>query len=148
MKTVIALLFIAFAFVGCKTYSDDDKKGFDEKIQAYLKKKDIECTKSASGMYYKILEEGTGTTIRYKDRVSFTYKGEFLSGEVFDEQTEPLEYQVEELIGAWKEIMLEMKEGGKAFLVAPPQLGYGDHQLDDIPPNSILVYEIEVVKVQ
>jgi FKBP-type peptidyl-prolyl cis-trans isomerase len=55
---------------------------------------------------------------------------------------------VKDLIGAWKEIMLELKPGAKAFLVAPPSLGYGDRQLDDIPANSILVFNMEVVGVK
>ena len=44
--------------------------------------------------------------------------------------------------------MLELKPGAKAFLVAPPTLGYGDRDLEDIPPNSILVFEMEIKGVK
>lgn len=142
-------LFVGLIFVGCKTYSDDDKKGFDQQIKDYLKQENIDCERSESGLYYNIIEPGEGELIQYKDLVSFTYKGTLLDGTVFDEQLEePVEFKVNELIGAWKEIMLQLRKGGKAFLVAPPQIGYGDHQLNDIPQNSILVFEMEVVDVK
>jgi FKBP-type peptidyl-prolyl cis-trans isomerase FklB len=134
--------------VSCHTYSEDDKRGFDQQISTYLTKKRIECTKSPSGLYYKILEPGKGEYIQFQDVVSFSYKGCFLNGEVFDHEKKPVEFKVKDLIGAWKEIMLELKPGAKAFLVAPPHLGYGDRQLDDIPPNSILVFEMEIHKVK
>ncbi len=145
----IGFVMIALALVtGCQTYSDADKVGFDKEIIAYLDKKGIECTKSPSGLYYKIIEPGEGEFIQFQDVVSFSYKGYFLNGEVFDHEKKPVEFEVKDLIGAWKEIMLELKPGAKAFLVAPPHLGYGDRQLDDIPANSILVFEMEIHEVK
>ncbi|MBL4863095.1 MAG: FKBP-type peptidyl-prolyl cis-trans isomerase [Crocinitomicaceae bacterium] len=145
----LLLVATAFLFVGCgPSYSDVQKNNFDHEIQQYLNKHNISCEKSPSGLYYKIIEEGEGKKIQFKDHVSFKYRGEFVDGTVFDEQETPVEYKVEALIGAWKEIMLELKKGGKAYLIAPPQLGYGTHDLDDIPANSILIYELEVVDVK
>ena len=148
MKYFIITL-IAFVFGGCgDTYSIEEKANFDKKIEAYLTENNIECERSTSGMYYTILEEGTGRDIIYKDIVSFKYKGTFLDGAIFDEQKEPVEFQVRQLIGAWKEIMLEMKKGSKVFLIAPPFLGYGAHELDAIPPHSILVFDMEVTDIK
>lgn len=142
------ILFLGCVLASCgDTYSEDQKNDFDKKIERYLKKKKIKCQRSSSGLYYKILDPGQGDLIKLKDQVSFTYKGTLLNGKVFDEQKEPVEFNVQTLIGAWKEIMLSLKPGGKAYLVAPPQLGYGEHDLDDIPPNSILVFELEVKSV-
>lgn len=148
MHKILSLLLVLLAFVSCKTYSEDDKKTFDQQIKEYLAKKGIECSRSDSGLYYKILEPGEGDNILFQDVVSFSYKGSFLSGEVFDEEKKPVEFAVKDLIGAWKEIMLELKPGAKAYLIAPPHLGYGDRKLDDIPPNSILVYELEIHAVK
>jgi FKBP-type peptidyl-prolyl cis-trans isomerase FkpA len=148
MRKIVHLIFITLVAVSCSTYNDDDIKNFDQQITDYLKSKNIKCEKSPSGLYYKILEPGEGDQIKFTDHVSFTYKGEFLDGKVFDHETKPVEFEVRKLIGAWKEIMVELKPGGKAFLIAPPQLGYGDRQLDDIPANSILVYELEVHAVK
>jgi FKBP-type peptidyl-prolyl cis-trans isomerase len=145
----ISLLILFAVLSACSTYSEDDLKGFDEKIQDYLKTEKIECEKSSSGMYFKILEQGEGRKIQFTDRVVFKYKGELLDGTVFDDQREEaVEFDVKDLIGAWKEIMLDLNEGGKAYLVAPPNLGYGTHDLDDIPKNSILVFNMEVVEVK
>ena len=146
------LLLILIGFVllsGCSTYSEDEIDEFDKEIQAYIKKNKLETTRSESGVYYTIIEEGEGKNIQFRDLVSFKYKGTFLDGKVFDEQlNEPVEYHVNELIGAWKEVMLMLKKGGKAFLITPPKMGYGDHQLEDIPANSILVFEVEIVDVK
>jgi FKBP-type peptidyl-prolyl cis-trans isomerase FkpA len=148
MRQVLVFTILMLTLISCKTYSDEDKSQFDQQIRDYLKKEKIDCERSSSGLYYKIIEEGEGEFIRYSDIVSFTYKGTLLNGKVFDEQTEPVEFEVRQLIAAWKEIMLELKPGGKAFLVAPPQLGYGEHKLDDIPQHSILVFELEVKNVR
>jgi len=147
MKTIFNLAALLLILSSCATYSEEDIKGFDKEIQAYLKKKNIECTKSPSGLYFKIIDEGEGRPIQYKDKVSFTYRGELLSGRIFHEQREPVEFEVSKLIGCWKEVMLNLKPGGKAYLVSPPQLGYGTNKLDGIPKSSILVFEMEVVEV-
>lgn len=147
MKLLLAL-FTVLALASCSTYSDNDLDSFDQEIQNYLKEEGISCEKSESGLYYKVIEEGSGEYIQYKDIVQFTYKGNLLNGDVFDEQTEAVEYPVGQLIGAWKEIMLQLKKGSKAYLVTPPQLGYGTNNLEDIPQNSILVFELEIVDVK
>ncbi len=148
MIKILAFLSISSLLFSCgDTYSKEEKNDFDKRIERYLKKKNIKCTRTSSGLYYKILDPGEGQLIKLKDRVQFTYKGMLLNGKVFDEQKEPVEFNVQTLIGAWKEVMLYLRPGGKAFLVCPPQLGYGEHDLDDIPPNSILVFELEVKSV-
>lgn len=145
----LIILFSVILFSACgPTYSDDEKSNFDTQIEKYLKENNKQCERSSSGLYYNIIEQGKGRKIKYTDKISFTYKGELLDGTVFDNKTEPVEFDVDILIAAWKEIMLELNEGGKAFLVAPPQLGYGTHELDDIPPNSILVFTMEVNEVK
>ena len=148
LKKVVFTLLTLLVLAGCRTYSDDDKQNFDKQIKEYLKSKNIVCKRSDSGLYYKIIEQGSGNSIRFQDIVTFKYEGRLINGEMFDNQKEPIELKVGDLIGAWKEIMLELKPGAKAFLVAPPQLGYGDHKLDDIPQNSILIYEIEITDVK
>lgn len=148
MTKIITLFILSLVLFSCGTYSEEQKKSFDQQIVAYLKKKDIKCTLTDSGLYYKIIEPGTGEFIQFTDIVSFSYKGSFMNGQTFDNHQYPVEFAVKDLIGAWKEIMLELKPGSKAFLVAPPTLGYGDRDLEDIPPNSILVFEMEIKGVK
>ena len=145
----LSFFLLFFALSSCKTYSDDQVSDFDKKIQDYLKEENIECEKSSSGVYYKVIKQGEGRKIQFTDRVVFKYKGELIDGTVFDDQREePVEFNVKDLIGAWKEIMLELNEGGEAYLVAPPQMGYGTHDLDDIPKNSVLIFNMEVIEVK
>ncbi len=145
-------LFYLFAILigisSCSTYSDEELLDFDQQIERYLSEKNIECERSESGLYYKIINQGEGQKIKYKDIISFKYRGELLNGLVFDEQKDPVEFKLEQLIACWKEIILELNTGGKAFIVSPPQLGYGDHDLENIPKNSILTFEIEVTDVK
>ena len=142
------LFVLLLTFSACSTYSDEELLDFDEQIEYYLSAKDIKCERSESGLYYKIIDQGEGKEIKYKDLISFKYRGELLNGLVFDEQKEPIEFKLEQLIACWKEIIIELNVGGKAFIVAPPQLGYGDHDLQNIPKNSILTFEIKVVGVK
>ncbi len=139
--------FLLLTLVGCSTYSDQELIDFDVQIEAYLKDKNIECEKSESGLYYKIIKQGEGRKVKFKDIISFTYRGELLDGLVFDEQIEPVEFKLEQLIACWKEVILELNEGGEAFIVSPPNLGYGDHKLEDIPQNSILVFQLKIVQL-
>lgn len=149
MRLLNLLIFIGIGglFGACGSYSDDEISQFDIRIEKYLKSKNIDCKKSASGLYFKIVEEGEGDFVQYKDKVSVIYKGTFLDGAVFDEQKKPVELPVSAQINAWKELMLQLKKGSKAYMVVPPHLGYGPYEVSKIPSNSILVFELEVVDV-
>lgn len=150
MKIIIpsTFLLVLTILLGCNTYSEEDKKLFDHQIQHYLKKRKITCVRSLSGLNYWIKKPGAGHLIRFQDKVSFTYKGTFLNGEVFDNETKPITLKVSSLIPAWKEIMLELRNGAEVFMIVPPQLGYGDRKLDDIPPNSVLVFDMKIWNVE
>ncbi len=147
LKIITPLLLLLF-LSSCATYSEEEIQSFDKQIQEYLDEKKINCEKSDSGLYFKVIKKGDGRKIKYTDEVSFKYRGELLNGRVFDDKKEPVTFYVTQLIACWKEVLLEINEGGKVFLVSPPQLGYGDHKLNDIPQNSILVFEMEVVEVK
>jgi FKBP-type peptidyl-prolyl cis-trans isomerase len=147
MMRILSFVLLGVLLVSCNTYNDDQKSEFDVTIEAYLKKKKIKCERSSSGLYYNIIDPGEGELIKLKDEVTFTYKGSLLNGKVVDERKEPITFKVQQLIGGWKEAMLYLRPGGKAFIAVPPQLGYGEHELEHIPSNSILVFELEVKSV-
>ena len=145
---ILYLFVLLVSLSACSTYSDKDIIGFDEEIKKHLSDNDINCERSESGLYYKIIDQGQGKKIKYKDVISFKYRGELLNGLVFDEQKEAVEFELTKLIDCWKEIILELNVGGKAYIVSPPQLGYGDNDLNNIPKNSILTFELEVTEVR
>ncbi len=151
LLSYIAFSLILIGLSACgNTYSEKDKQDFDQKIQKFIAKGTDQYEKSESGLYYLIENEGTGEFIKFKDVVSFRYEGKFLSGEPFDNRhrTKPLTFEVSQLIEGWKEAFMYLKAGGKAKIIVPPHLGYGDHPLDDIPPHSILFFTIEIVEVK
>lgn len=149
MIKFIFLTILVISINSCKTYSEEDKLTFDQKISNYLKKSKIKYQKSESGLYYFIEKEGVGEFIKPTDEVSFTYLGKLINGNVFDGKNTktPVNFKVTDLIMGWQEAMLYLKKGGKAKLIVPPQLGYGDYDLDDIPPNSVLLFDIEIKEV-
>jgi FKBP-type peptidyl-prolyl cis-trans isomerase FkpA len=149
MKKLLFLVMLGLTFGACKTYSEEDRESFDDKINSYLEKSAVSYKKSESGLYYCIEKQGEGPFIKATDQVSFRYEGKLLSGEVFDGQNKkkPITYPVKELIMGWQEAMLYLKKGGKIKLIVPPQLGYGDYDLDGIPPNSVLLFDMEVTDV-
>ena len=148
VKHLLTFILASLILAACSTYSEENLKTFDSEIKAYIQKNNLDMEVSETGLYFQIIEEGEGDEILFNDVVSFKYTGKLIDGTVFDKQNSPVEFQVKQLIGAWQEIMTILKPGGKAFLIAPPQLGYGDQELDDIPPNSILIFDIEVVSVK
>jgi len=147
----IGFTVLLFSIVSCTTYSEKDLESFDQEIQAYLDSTGLKMEKTESGLYYSILDEGTGeNTIRYKDQVTFSYKGTFLNGNTFQVigKDEPLVYKVSQLIVGWQDALMMLKEGGRIHIIIPPQLGYATQKTDIIPANSSLIYELEVLEVK
>jgi peptidylprolyl isomerase len=107
-----------------------------------------------SGLKYVELAPGAGPTIKDRDEVTVKYVGKFLDGTVFDasEKHDPGTFTytqgVTGLIPGWTEGTSTMKAGGKRKLIIPPNLGYGADGNDSIPPNSTLIFMIEVVSVK
>lgn len=66
---------ITLFLVGCKTYSEEDKTKFDQKIEKFIAKSEINFERSESGLYYHIENVGQGEFIKFNDEVSFTYTG-------------------------------------------------------------------------
>lgn len=146
MRLLFFLLSIALG--SCSTYSEEDLNDFDKKIQDWIEKQDIQFNKTESGLYYSFESIGEGGKIKYTDSVKVLFKGSLLDGTIFEIEEKPLSFAVREVIIAWKEILLMSKNKAKIQIIVPPQLGYGNHKLDKIPQNTILLYEIEIVDIK
>jgi FKBP-type peptidyl-prolyl cis-trans isomerase len=114
--------------------------------------KKIDTTGSVNGLYYQILKEGNGENVLATDTVIVYYKGSLLSdGSVFDQTKEdkPVTFPLSRLIKGWAIGLSKCKEGGKIRLIIPSALGYSIRSRSPaIPPNSILVFDIEVLKTK
>lgn len=132
-----------------KEQAEVNKKNLEEG-KAYLEKnaKTEGVKVTESGLQYQIIQEGTGASPSLTDTVSVIYKGTTIDGKVFDEQTSPVEFPLNGIIPGWTEGLQLIKEGGKIHLVIPSDLAYGEAGAGDvIPPNSVLIFDVELVKV-
>lgn len=105
----------------------------------------------ASGLQYKILTKGNGATPKAESKVQVNYRGTLIDGTEFDssyKRGEPVSFTVNGVIPGWTEALQLMKEGDKWQLFIPPQLAYGERGAPPvIPPNSALVFDVELLKV-
>lgn len=145
-----------------------DAKAVFEKFNAEKEAREIEArkaqeetlkrltdgfTKTDSGLFYKMETEGTGVVAEQGKNVSVHYTGQLTDGTVFDSsysRNEPISFPlgVGHVIPGWDEGIALLKEGGKAKLVIPSELGYGSAGAAGvIPPNATLLFDVELVKV-
>jgi FKBP-type peptidyl-prolyl cis-trans isomerase FkpA len=107
--------------------------------------------KSDSGMIYKELTLGTGDSPKSTDTVKVNYKGTLTDGTTFDSsyaRNEPAEFPLNKVIPCWTEGVQKMKVGGKAQLVCPSSIAYGDAgHPPTIPGGATLVFEVELLSI-
>ena len=100
---------------------------------------------------YKSVREGTGASPTATDAVRVHYRGTLMNGTEFDssyKRNEPATFPLNRVIPCWTQGVQRMKVGGKAELVCPPELAYGERGAgSDIPPNSTLRFEIELLAI-
>jgi FKBP-type peptidyl-prolyl cis-trans isomerase FklB len=104
-----------------------------------------------SGLQYKVITEGSGKSPKETDQVTVNYKGTLITGTEFDssyKRGQPATFPVKGVIPGWTEALQKMKEGAKWQLVVPPELAYGSKGMGPIPPNSTLVFEVELISVK
>ncbi|TVZ40800.1 FKBP-type peptidyl-prolyl cis-trans isomerase FkpA/FKBP-type peptidyl-prolyl cis-trans isomerase FklB [Alteromonadaceae bacterium 2753L.S.0a.02] len=103
-----------------------------------------------SGLQYKVIKEGDGATPNRTDKVTVKYTGRLTDGSVFDTtgDGQPRQFQLHRVVKGWTEGLQLMKEGSTYEFYIPPALGYGAQDRSKIPPNSVLVFEIELLKTE
>lgn len=141
----------------------EEQKKIDEQLLAdYFKANNVQTIKSPLGMYVEIKEPGTGALIDTNVVVEVKYTGRLLNGETFDSNVDSAFGHLEPLlvnmtsdpnlgmgvIQGWYEGFKMLRNGAKAKFYIPSALGYGDRgQGNGIPPNSVLVFDVEVVRL-
>ncbi len=126
---------------------ENSKKG--EMFLAQNKEKEgVKVTKS--GLQYKVVTEGKGPTPKDTDEVEVHYRGHLIDGKEFDSsyaRKQPAQFPVNRVIPGWTEALQLMKVGSKYELVIPSNLAYGERGNPSIPPNSVLVFDVELLKI-
>ena len=104
-----------------------------------------------SGLQYKVITAGEGKSPQKSDKVTVNYRGSLIDGTEFDSsysRNKPATFGVGQVIPGWTEALQLMKEGDKWEIVIPSKLGYGERGAGaKIPPNSTLVFEVELISV-
>ncbi|MGD1758915.1 FKBP-type peptidyl-prolyl cis-trans isomerase, partial [Klebsiella pneumoniae] len=117
--------------------------------EKFAKEKGVKT--SSTGLVYQVVEAGKGEAPKDSDTVVVNYKGTLIDGKEFDNsytRGEPLSFRLDGVIPGWTEGLKNIKKGGKIKLVIPPELAYGKAGVPGIPPNSTLVFDVELLDVK
>lgn len=127
-----------------------ENKRLGDAFRAENAKKDG-VTSLDSGIQYKVLVAADGKKPTEADTVQCNYRGAFIDGREFDKSqpNEPATFPLNGVIPGWQEVLKLMSVGAKWQVVIPPELAYGEQGAGrDIPPNSTLVFDIELVGIK
>ena len=103
-----------------------------------------------SGLQYQVITPGTGKQPKAADKVKTHYRGTLINGDEFDnsyKRNEPAVFGVNQVVPGWTEALQLMKEGAKWKIFIPSNLAYGEKGRPTIPPNSALIFELELLEV-
>ena len=101
-----------------------------------------------SGLRYQMVQQGTGNQVKATDKVVVMYHGMLTDGKVFDssfERNQPADLSLDQVITGWREGLTLCKVGAKIIMVIPPNLGYGTSEMPNIPANSTVIFNVEVI---
>lgn len=106
---------------------------------------------TASGLQYEVVKAGEGAQPKAEDTVTVHYTGTLVDGTVFDssrDRGEPATFALNRVIPGWTEGLQLMKVGGNYKFYIPAELAYGDRGAGTIPPNSVLIFDVELMNVE
>jgi peptidylprolyl isomerase/FKBP-type peptidyl-prolyl cis-trans isomerase FklB len=147
----LAPLLLGLALAACSDPRAVDNLRFSKAFLAATARQPGVVT-LPSGLQYRVLRAGKpgAASPRLSDQVLVQYEGRLPNGQVFDSSYQhgaPAAFTVSGLVPAWTEALQRMRPGEMWMLIAPPQLGYGERGAGPIPPNSALVFRIELLAV-
>ncbi|MGV3772158.1 MAG: FKBP-type peptidyl-prolyl cis-trans isomerase [Verrucomicrobiales bacterium] len=129
--------------------AEKSKKSGEEFLAANKGKEGVKTL--PSGLQYKVIKDGSGPLPKETDTVKVHYKGTLVDGTEFDSsiaRNEPAVFPIKGVIPGWTEALQKMKVGSKWQLFIPPALAYGEEGAGPIPPNSPLIFEVELLGIE
>lgn len=152
LRKLIAFALILILAASCKKEDVVDYGPIDNKIiRNYIAEKGLTNVDStASGLYYIIQKPGSTLHPTLLSVITVNYQGYLTDGTLFDASAtgSPLNSPLSYLITAWQEGIPLIGVGGKITLLCPSALGYGSQSYPKIPANSVLLFNVELLKVE
>lgn len=131
-----------------KVKSDKEKQKAKEFLAKAAKEPGVQAF--PSGLIYKEIRAGDGPNPKPEDTVKAHYHGTLIDGTVFDssvQRGQPSEFTLQGVIKCWQEGIPKMKVGGKARLICPEDIAYGDRGSGNIPPGATIVFDVELLDI-
>ena len=149
-RRLIICATAALALAGCHKSLPDQ----GDKAKAFLAQnaKQPGVRVLPDGLQLRVVRSGPADGLRPQvgDEVKVNYEGKLLDGQVFDSSYErgaPAVMTIRDLVPGWREALQLMRPGDQWLIYLPPKLGYGDQGAGPIPPNSVLVFKLELIGV-
>ena len=121
----------------------------EAEMQNYATTIGMTATRHSTGVYYQILNQGSGPAPTFNSVLSVRYTGKLLNGTIFDSQTtNPVSFPLGQVILGWQVGLSLIQKGGVIRLIIPSSLAYGCQGRGTIPANAILYFDVELVDVQ
>ena len=149
MRAITLLLFFAVLFSSCEKQSKKDR----DLILKYISDNNLNAVEGPEGLFYVIDQAGAGGNPSTSSTVTVHYEGFLLDGSKFDSSIDrgtPSTFGLSQVIRGWQLGIPFFKSGGKGKLIIPSSLGYGSQSVGngDIPANSVLIFNIELISFQ
>lgn len=150
-------LVISLFFFGCSNKNQNNNttnsNTIDENNQIQVSDSDQTYQKEEEKLKIEDLKTGDGVETKVGDTISVNYVGTLTNGTKFDssyDRNQPFEFILgtNQVIKGWDIGVIGMKIGGKRKLTIPPDLGYGTNATGNIPANSTLIFEIELLEIK
>ncbi|AJR08142.1 FKBP-type peptidyl-prolyl cis-trans isomerase [Photobacterium gaetbulicola] len=146
---VALIIFFMQRSQGNKQAAVENIKAGETFLAENKEKEGVQTT--ASGLQYLVLQQGTGTVHpKPSDKVTVHYHGTLLNGTVFDssvDRGETIQFGLNQVIKGWTEGLQLMVEGEKTRFFIPAELAYGNRSIGAIPPGSVLIFDVELFKI-
>lgn len=149
MRSILNTALRSLIALGLCTFAISSALAQNDFAQTAAKEPGAKVT--ASGLVYRSLQDGQGSSPMASDKVKVHYRGTFPDGKEFDssyKRNQAIEFTLNGVIPCWTEGVQLMKVGGKAKLTCPPAIAYGSRGAGRvIPPNATLQFEVELIGI-
>ena len=154
LALLVIIIFVTLGFFGLGGFTvsgtSPNQPAGDTSTQALID--EIQKTGSVSDLRVQDLTIGSGDAVKEGDTLTVNYTGVLPDGTVFDASAnhgQPFTFTLgkDPVIKGWEQGVIGMKKGGRRLLAIPPSLGYGANAVGQIPPNSTLIFDVELLDV-